>query len=403
MSDPLKTFRNFYGKAAPLAIAVLMIALAIVPDTVLAGGEKKTVYFAGLALSGTAAESAASFPHTLALMQERSEEGGANLQQELWDAISSAPLAHLHLETNLAEHSDIEGAVALAMLVDWENVSREKLGDTTKMVADLHAQALLFDYSSKRVLAAYPVDRQLIHVVQGDPDAGTEASLIRALYFNESDNIFHQFARRLQDLEVRASYGNAIRVMSVALEDQALEMLRAHGQDPDVFQGWVADQFGKRFSDRLQVPFIPYAKGVAIGASMAARFANGDVYQLELPEPDYRVHFVVRGFKKVLLDSNSAEAAWAYGTYLNVRIANYDDSRVYLDAPFKFGAVKKVPSSAQQLDDWTAFRESIFSLLDQICVQVTQQDRRWLNKWSDGREVQKQLRELNRQVIERSR
>ena len=62
-----------------------------------------------------------------------------------------------------------------------------------------------------------------------------------------------------------------------------------------------------------------------------------------------------------------------------------------------------MPAGAGPLDDWSAFQESTFSLFDQMASQVMQPDRGWLEQWSEGRQVERQLTEFNNQVIQRSR
>jgi hypothetical protein len=135
---------------------------------------------------------------------------------------------------------------------------------------------------------------------------------------------------------------------------------------------------------------------------MAARFANGDVFQLELPKPDYRIHLNVRGYKKQLLDSNNVEAAWGYASYMNVAIKSYDDSTVYLDAPFKFAVTKNVVSGTHDQDDWSAFQESTLSLIDQITLQIATPDSDWLKLWADGKSTKDQLEHLSK-ILDRTR
>lgn len=366
--------------------------------------ENKILNYAGFAVAGSASEAANSFPITHELLKRQGPDGIAVLESALWESVSAQSYPYFQLNRGLVNEHDGSSAATLAFLVDWENISREYIGEHTKLVADVHAQALVFDFSSRKVLASYPVAMQIIDVVEGEADADAGRRLIERIYIGTNQRtIFQAFAERLNTLELGSGHKNSIRVVSVELEDKALEVLASYNQSANRFKRIVADQFGKRLSDNLKTPYIPYSNGVAIGAKMAARFANGDVYQLELPEPDYRVHLTVRGFKKVMLDSTIAETAWAYGSYIRVSVNNFDDSRSYLDAPFKFGAVKRVPAGAGPLDDWSAFQESTFSLFDQMASQVMQPDRGWLEQWSEGRQVERQLTEFNNQVIQRSR
>jgi hypothetical protein len=203
-------------------------------------------------------------------------------------------------------------------------------------------------------------------------------------------------------VKTQPSTGNYIRVVSVDVEDKAHQTLLEYGQNEAVIKSRLADSFAERLSENHRIAYVPYSKGVAVGQKMAARFANGDIYQLELPTPDYRVHLRLRGFKKVMADRTSVESAWIYGSYLNVAIKDFDDEKVYLDAPFKYGAIKKVVAGTDNQDDWSAYQESLFMLVDQITRQTVAPDKAWAEKWSQGQPVFTQLQAL-RSVLERSR
>jgi hypothetical protein len=385
--------------ACKLRVLVATIVLTVSPLCLSA----TPVYFAGFALAGNASESESAFPITSKILKETSESGGYLLEQSLWASVQSAQHSELIIKRDLGSGDDSYDLVAMAFVLDWENVSSERVAGSTKLVVDLHGQVLLFDFNGKKVIGSYPIAVQLLHSVDGPATTELEASLVRRLYFgSEDESIFRRFAERLSSVSVKPSTGNYIRVVSVELEANARQVLVDYAQDESVLVSRVADSFGKRLAENQKISYVPYAKGSAIGSKMAARFANGEIYQLELPEPDYRVHLRLRGFKKVLLDSNSVESAWAYGSYMNVAVKDFDDQKVYLDAPFKFGAVKKVVAGSEDIDDWTAYQESMFTLIDQITLQSAQPDKAWLAQWSGGRPVMKQFEELKR-VIERTR
>jgi hypothetical protein len=172
--------------------------------------------------------------------------------------------------------------------------------------------------------------------------------------------------------------------------------------NPNVLVSRVADSFGERLFENAHVAYIPYSKGTAIGSKMAARFANGDIYQFELPTPDYRIYLRVRGFKKMALDSNDIQTAWGYATYMNVAVKSFDGSSVYLDSPFKFAVTKNVIKGTHDQDDWSAFQESMFALIDQTTLQIAKPDSDWLDEWSNGDATLEQLERLSG-ILDRTR
>lgn len=384
----------------PYQIFVVFLSLLIPCIGANASSSVDQLYYAGFALAGNAADAEANFPVTYEVLQEEKSNGIPKLEEVLWESLAQTEKAEL-LSRDLIDHSAGQNALAIAFVIDWENVALEKLPETTKLVADLHGQILVFDFESKKVIASYPVATQLIDVVQGEPTPEYERELIKKLYSLEAgEGIFGAFASRYAGLELKRAYGNYLGVVDVILEQKALAILEQYNQSPETYQNHIAENFGKQLSKNLNIPFVPYSKGSAIGSKMVARFSNGLEYQFDLPQPDYRVHLTVRGFKKVPLDSNSVLTAWAYGSYLRVKITDFDDATTYLDAPFKYGAVKKVMNDTESLDDWTIYQESTFSLVDQLTQNLGAPDRNWINEWSGGRETYNQLVKLE-QIIAR--
>lgn len=384
-----------------IGIALLLLALSALSMRATAA---ENLHFAGFALAGTAEHTARAFPQTSRLLEEKNAQGVPLLQAALWKELSARRYKNLVLKADLADDHKGHDALSMAVVLDWENIATERLPGATKLVLDLHGQILVFDFASRQVLGSWPVAIQLIHTDEHDLGDSQVASLVRQMYFGggTGKTLFAAASDTLERIEVKRSNGNYIRVVSVDLEEKALATLAEANQDPEIFASHVANAFGKHLSENQRVAYIPYTKGAAVGAAMAARFANGEVYQLELPTADYRIHLKVRGFKKVEVGRTSIETAWAYGSYMQVAIRDYDDSATYLEAPFKFGAVKKVVAGTSAPNDWAAYQESLFTLIDGITRQMSEPDRGWLTKWSDGKPVLAQMERV-KGIIERCR
>jgi len=386
-------------QAWALPIAFLFLASA----TSGFGGEQASVYFAGFAQAGNAAQADTAFPITAQLLKERNPDGTSRLEDELWRQVQTSSHPRLNVKRNLASGLSPGDSTTMAVVLEWENVSSETVAGRTKLVADLHGQVMVFDFESKKVIGSYPIAVQLIDLLDGPATQQARVEMIRALYYGSAGNgLFSQAAKRLASVTAKASTGNYLQVVSVELEDKARQTLGEYKADPTVFISRVADAFGERLYENNHVAYVPYSKGAAIGSKMAARFADGQVFQLELPTPDYRIYLRVRGFKKAVLDTNSIEAAWGYAAYTNVAIKSFDDSTVYLDAPFKFAVTKKVLAGTRDQDDWSALQESMLALIDQTTLQIAKPDRTWLEEWSSGKPAQLQLEKLSA-VLQRVR
>lgn len=391
-------------KSKILACLVILLASLFVVTSAYSADHAQKVYFAGFALAGNAAESTAAFPITSKLLQEKSHADGMYLlEAELWKGIQRSAPSSIHLERGLASDSASADAIAMAFVLEWENVSTETVAGRTKLVADLHGQILIFDFQSMKAIGSYPVAYQLIDVLDNPPTEKDKEALVRGMYFGATGNsIFNQVAKRLPEVSAKPSTGNNIQIVSIDLEAKAMQTLKEMNVEPNVLISRTANTFGQRLFENARVSYIPYSKGTVIGSKMAARFANGDVYQLELPTPDYRIYLRVRGFKKAMLDSNDIQSAWGYASYMHLSIKSFDGGAVYIDGPFKFAVTKNVIKGTHDQDDWTAYQESLFALIDQTTKQMAKPDSDWLDEWASGDETLEQFERLSG-ILDRAR
>ena len=352
-------------------------------------------YFAGFAFSSDYSQIATAYPISSGLISEKDSAQVPLLERELGRRLAASPQKEKLIIGELGDtHSG--QAVALAFVLDWENVATEKIGAITKIVVDVHAEILAFDFETKKVISAFPVAVQVRDAINGEVTQQHVQSLVRHIYYGTGpDSIFDRFVERLDRITIKSAYGKRLRVTDVVLEDQARQFLADQKVDQAKFKSFVGLSFSKFLSSNQNLALLPYSTGHAIGNKMAATFANGDVYQLEIPETDYAIHLTVRGFKKVQLDSNAVESAWGYGVFTHIKVDEPFGGKTFLDVPVKFAAVKKVPLTEQQADDWASFQDSTLSLFDQFTKQIHDGDSAWLSKWSSGDSVRPQMTALD--------
>jgi hypothetical protein len=340
------------------------------------------LHYAGFAFSGEAGRIEQSFPNSVALNVSDDARGVSPLDRELGRLVAATKFDHVVLTGDLG-NTRTGDALAVAFVLTWENLAQEPVGREVKVVADLRGQALIFDFQSKKVVAAYPFGAQSRQVLPAVPSPDMARNLFRALYFGPG-NIFDAFIRVLKSTDIKHSYGAYAQVADVQIEDKAAQLLAAVPVVPEQVKVFIAESFDASLSKNFGIPVLPYLAGQAIGGKMSARFADGDVYNFLLPEPDYKIRLTLRGFKKVEVDSNSQETGFAYASFFRVDVHQPLSQKSYLNAEFKYAVTKIVPKPVPRLDDWGAYQESMLSLLDGLTRQLTAPDDGWIEKWGGG-------------------
>jgi hypothetical protein len=359
-----------YFPRVTLTLLVLICALSGIS---FAAEDKIPVYYAGFAFLGDSADIEKNYPYSFQLSQEK--EGDQFVIENLYSKrVKSIDLNGAELVIN--ELGDLkQGAgFSLAFAIDDETVSVEEVAGVHKLVIDLSYQLLVFDFQEMKIVACYPLAIQYIDTFDDKPTTEDIREIITSLYLtnNLSLNIPDLTVERLQKIAFKQSYSANIQVDEVIVEEKAFSHLPAkYGNDVDNFKSFVARIFNKNLSLNQGVSVLPYSKGSAIGNKMSARFANGEVYNLLLPEPDFTTQITVRGFKKVCTDEKAAGSCWVYGSYVKLTIIQPLMGKVYLDEKLKQGASKIVPASQKTVNDWPAYQDSLLLLFDTVTKEFS--------------------------------
>ena len=182
----------------------------------------------------------------------------------------------------------------------------------------------------------------------------------------------------------------------IYLEDKAVAVLPGYfKKDPDNYRKYIASAFTAYLSKNQNVPMLPYSTGHAIGNKMALKVANGEVFNLKIPEPDYEVRLTVRGFKKKLIEQTPVESAWAYGAYINIEVIEPMSGTNYINTRFMNAASKTVPASQNNIDDWAAYQETILGLFESLTKEVSSPSGKWIKEHSPAKDASKALERFN--------
>jgi hypothetical protein len=341
---------------------------------------KTDVYYAGLSFLGTFQQNKIDYPFSVELANETNEVGLSRLESALLDKARQSESKEIDLIfSELADYRQ-QSAISMAFAIDWENVVVEQIGDLFKLVVDVHGQIVFFDYSTMKVVGSYPIAVQLRDVKESQPTEDDIRAAFRIVYLDDqsSVNIFTEFSKRFSSVSLSGDSPILFRVSNVSIEEDASSLIPLDRTSVDSVRALVAQNFTKYFSLNQKLSLLPYVKGETIGMKMALRFANGDVFNLEIPDHDISIELSLRNFRKVKGKENNVEEAWVYASYVNVRVVQETIQKEYMDVYFRKAVVKQVPKSQQVVDDWAVYQESLFVFFDDLSRQVEAPNKDWL-------------------------
>jgi hypothetical protein len=353
-----------------------------------------SVTLAGLAYSGDSKSIAARFPYTKRL-EAAQTAAGKPFNKLIAEAVAKAKPANFDMNlTALQELKGQDQVVVVALVITGETVSAERFGNVAKLLTQVRAQAMFFDFKSQTVLRAYPFSFTHLDVIDRMPTQDEMNKRFEAVYFGEQGKagIFDRFTAAINKATIPTTVPRFVQVAKVNIGSEAMDILPKDLKSTnEVAQTWAADLFGESLSNKTGVSMLPYSKGYAVGNVMAMRIADGDVFMLKLPEPDYTITLDVPRFKKIKSGEAAAGTSYIYGAYTNIKIQEPTSGKSYMDADFKNGEVKLVPASQDTLDDFPAYYDALKGLFVKLSDNLAGNKSDWLKSASANPDISKQI------------
>jgi hypothetical protein len=349
-----------------------------------AAEKSQQAYWAGFAYTADQSAVKASTPRTAAVLEAR---GLVPLNQALWARLKAKPPTTLELiDQPLAMLDGTTSATVLATALDRELVSVEPIGDQYKVLVEVALQALFFDFRERQVVASYPITLQRIDVMDYRPDAEeVDAIIADLLYGTAATSLPQVLGATLAQARLPEASVRRLQVGEVTLSDAARAKLPDPAMEP-VLRATLAHELSKALSANTGIGLLPSSTGQAIGGAMAARFADGKVYQLKIPEADYVVKLTLDNLKHGVINETPAVKTMLFGAFFNVAVVEPFSGKVFFDQPLRKGATKVVPVTQWQVDQWSASYETTLAGLDAFAGAAAKRAdaRAWLGEQKPG-------------------
>ena len=359
------------------------LAYVVLTSTVCATNASATeipkIHFAGFALVGKADESHTLFPYSKQLIEPAQNGAPSELQKMTREKLRSRSFSNVEI-TNESGDIDNGDALSLAFVLTWENVSVERYEDFNKISVNLQAEALLFDFKTKRILAAYPVGAEYIDSVQGPVSEERKRQDVRYLYQDSANGLISELVSVIARIRPTSDFGNRIQISQVDISPDANAALLQYNITTPLAKGLLTNSFERYLSSNGNVPVLPHTNDQVIGRVMTANFMNGDVYNLDIPPSDYNIHLTLTNVRRIIVSRTAATTAYAYAAYVDVKVDQPLSETQYIDASVKFPIVKVLANTGTP-DDSEGIQEVLLSIADQITKQWRQPSSDWSKQW----------------------
>ncbi|MFC5428359.1 hypothetical protein ACFPTO_06000 [Paraburkholderia denitrificans] len=361
-----------------LCCAGICAAMLVSQGAIADQGSK--VYFAGVAYTSNASAIADSYPH---LSVELAGDRAVALNGRIRSLMQGAALPEAVSFDSLGSIKDASKATALALAIDGETSSVEHIGNVYKLRTEISAEALFFDFKEKQVLGGFPFTIDYIDVSDTPPSDQDIQKAFHQMVAGAAGqhDIAGEFVRVMANAHVPDAANKHLRVTASALGPMAVEYLNQYAPQLNqaAFAQEVARDFGKYLAANQKVSILPYRSNQAIGSSMAARFTEGEAFNLKIPDADYEIHLNVAGFKKIQKSSSNVDTLLLYGAFVDVDVLEPLSQKIYFSQRIKQGESKTIPVTQVTVDDWAASNDTLLSLFDNFTKAMSNSKSAWLN------------------------
>lgn len=352
------------------------------------------VYFAGIAFTGSLDTAEQAFPYAESIIHDASRS--AAFREAFSAGFSRSPPVALTIRNDLARLDGTTSAIVLAAAIDRETVVVEQIGDQYKILVEIAGNALFFDFREKMVIASRALTLQHTDLSDVVPDQARIAGIVEQLLTGSDNSAFvPNFVEIVQGIRIPQASSRRMQVAEVHLDETAIAALTGPGRTADALQQTLGHEFTKIFGDRQQISLLPFRKGAAIGREMSARFADGRVYMLTIPEPDYVISIKVGPLKSKVVQQTAVASNTLYGGYFHVTVAEPLSGKRYFEHELRQGSTKTTPLTQISVDHAAAHYENLLVGFDAFASAINDKRSNWIRNQVNPRPLAKELQSLS--------
>ena len=358
--------------------------------------EPVEVYWAGFAFLGDNNQKDTRYPYTAKLAMEKEKGGTSVIDKVLRDKIKGFTAPGFILKDELGDLKEGK-SLAMAIALSYEDIYVLDWDGDFKTSYDFGMNVVVFDFEDKKVIAVYPMRFLRTEMYKSRPTKIQHRKIIKSLFTGNDIgfNLLDETIRRMKGMVIKTSHGNYIGVNNIELGAKAVDKIPNKLLDNKVIETQIAQQFEAALSKSAYVPMIPFSKGEAVGRTMAARFSNGDSFNLQLPEKDYLINLKLRKFKK-----KSSSKHDGFVSLITLTVEKPSGKKA-VNAKFsnKLWVLKALAGESSKEGQWTIYEESLGKLLNDLAEQIVSTDSDWLKKHSVTNDVEDQFESFRTLLI----
>jgi hypothetical protein len=357
-----------------------MIACLLVPTTVM-GQQTGSLgpglpVFSGVAYLAPLSDAARLFPYAWAI-DSLARQRGSTLDQLFFHALEANGIT---LSRDLAPRP----GVAIALAFDEESTSRDEIAGHARLLVTVGAQLIAYDFKEQRALTAFPISVERVEVVparaSADFDNSVRDTLYRLVAGEAGGSMLALAARAYSRLRARDALPCRLQVGVGPLDSSVTRLANARFPgDSNAMGRRLRTMFERTWITVTNYPLLPSAPTHAVNGQMAGQFADGRIFNLTVPDPDYVINLDSATTRRRTVGSTAAERADAVGAYMRFTVVEPETKATVASGRFKDALIDRVPTLQGEVDEMPSASAAFESLFAGFAAAVRDGNLGWFN------------------------
>jgi len=370
--------------------SLLLFSLALLQFNPVIASDKLSLSWAGFAFLGDFDQRNTRYPYTSEIILD-SKNQQSPIDETIFTLVSNFNSKNFQLDTSMAKKSD---SLFAGLGIAYEDIYKIKTGSRYKVSYEVGLNFMVFDFQERKIVAIYPMKFLRNEVYDKDPTKEEHKKIFKNLYTGNEFNILKESLKRIADVKIKETIGNYLGISHIEFtKDSKKNVINSLEINP--IKTYIAQEFEGLLSVNNQVPLVPYTKGEIIGKDMAVRFSDRGQMTFSLPDKDYNISILIRGF-------DFKVAKHHYGYTVKITISASDDLHprlVELNLSKNIWILKRGSGNVKdELSQWIVYKEALSILLKELTQQINNIDKTWLKEHSTNKDATLQMQNLKKLI-----
>jgi hypothetical protein len=340
----------------------------------------ETVAWAGVSYFASAEDIEGRYP-IISRIEAEASARGSNWDRDAVPIAREFAPATIQLSTELNPSS----GSALMLVFTSERLEKTRIADGAwKQTFGVSGSLILVQAESRQIITAVPVSLYLIRSTRNEMSPGeTDQWLTSEFDLSNPSGVFQQFFAQLERIPTGPSLGRcSVQVSQVTFADESLaEVPISLAADwSSTWSEMIASELSLAWARASPLVTLPPFTTRAVDGEMPARFSDGRVFNLKIPEPDYLL--VVEGVRvaEAPYGSSASGTSRVFGSWGRVSMIEPLSGRVLVNAPLAEALVRRISATSsvnqERLPELSVV-ESLRSMINGGVTALFGSDRSW--------------------------